>query len=125
MTAADAEAMHIGRVADRTGLSHRTIRHYEEVELVVPTGRTDGGFRLYAEADVQRLLLIRRMKPLGYTIEEMKDLLRTVDALRQDPRSADARAALQALVEDTAARRARLARQLDMADEFIGTLSSI
>lgn len=125
MSETATEAVHIGRVADRTGLSHRTIRHYEEADLVVPTGRTDGGFRLYTEGDVERLLLIRRMKPLGYSIEEMKRLLATVDALHADPSDASARTALNALVEDTTERRAKLARQLDMADEFIESLSSI
>ncbi|MBW4043285.1 MAG: MerR family transcriptional regulator [Acidobacteria bacterium] len=122
---AAAEAVHIGRVADRTGLSHRTIRHYEEADLVPPTGRSDGGFRLYTEDDVQRLLLIRRMKPLGYRIEEMKDLLTTVDALRLDPTDARARAALTGLLTDAAARRAKLALQLEMADEFIDSLGSV
>jgi len=125
MSETDADAVHIGRVADRTGLSHRTIRHYEEADLVVPTGRTDGGFRLYTEDDIQRLLLIRRMKPLGYSIEEMKQLLATVDALRADPGDVGARTALSALLEDTTTRRAELARKLEMADEFIGSLSSI
>lgn len=125
MSEADARAVHIGRVADRTGLSHRTIRHYEEAELVVPSGRSDGGFRLYTEEDVQRLLLIRRMKPLGYSLDEMKSLLSTVDALHADPLDPAARAALAELIEDTATRRASLARQLAMADEFIGSLTAI
>jgi DNA-binding transcriptional MerR regulator len=67
--------LQIGRVAERTGLSLRTIRYYEETGLVVPSGRTDGGFRLYADADVERLLAVKAMKPLGLTLEEMSDLL--------------------------------------------------
>jgi MerR family copper efflux transcriptional regulator len=77
--------MQIGEVADRTHLSLRTIRHYEEVGLVPPSARSKGGFRLYSESDVQRLLLIRRMKPLGFTLEEMADLLTLLDALAADP----------------------------------------
>ncbi len=65
----------IGEVAARTELSLRTIRHYEEIGLVTPSARSHGGFRLYTEGDVVRLLLIRRMKPLGFTLEEMRDLL--------------------------------------------------
>ena len=42
----------IGEVAERTGLSLRTIRYYEEVGLLSPSGRTAGGFRLYADSDV-------------------------------------------------------------------------
>ena len=44
--------MQIGEVAERTNLSLRTIRYYEEVDLVPPSARTPGGFRLYTEADV-------------------------------------------------------------------------
>ncbi len=44
--------MHIGELADRTGLSNRTIRHYDEVGLLHPSGRTEGGFRLYTDTDL-------------------------------------------------------------------------
>ncbi|MEO3892581.1 MerR family transcriptional regulator [Nonomuraea sp. B5E05] len=73
--------MHIGQVAARTGLSLRTIRHYDEVGLVRPSARSQGGFRLYTEADVARLMVIRRMKPLGFTLEEMGELLSITDRL--------------------------------------------
>ena len=71
----------IGPVAEATGLSLRTIRYYEEIGLVTPSGRSAGGFRLYNDRDIERLLLIKRMKPLGYPLEEMGQLLRLVDAL--------------------------------------------
>ena len=48
------EQMQIGEVAERTGLSLRTIRYYEEVGLAVPSARSQGGFRLYTEPDVGR-----------------------------------------------------------------------
>ncbi|WP_328321603.1 MerR family transcriptional regulator [Streptomyces sp. NBC_00388] len=73
--------MQIGEVALRTGLSLRTIRHYEETGLVVPSARSQGGFRLYTESDVSRLMVIRRMKPLGFTLDEMRDLLEATDRL--------------------------------------------
>jgi len=73
--------MQIGEVATRTGLSLRTIRHYEEVGLVTPSARSQGGFRLYTEHDVQRLMVIRRMKPLGFTLDQMRDLLAATDRL--------------------------------------------
>ncbi|WP_017887467.1 MerR family DNA-binding transcriptional regulator, partial [Curtobacterium flaccumfaciens] len=53
--------MRIGELADRTGLSIRTVRHYDDVGLLHPTGRTEGGFRLYSDDDLHRLLVIRRM----------------------------------------------------------------
>lgn len=69
-------ALHqIGAVAERTGLSLRTIRHYDEVGLVIPSGRSAGGFRLYTDADVARLEEIKVMKPLGFTLEETVEIL--------------------------------------------------
>jgi MerR family copper efflux transcriptional regulator len=80
------DTMHIGELADRAGMSLRTIRHYDEVGLLVPSGRTTGGFRVYTAQDLERLLVIRRMKPLGFTLDEMAELLRVVDALAtKDP----------------------------------------
>ena len=66
------------------GLSLRTIRFYEEEGLVVPDSRTEGGFRLYSAAAVHRLELIKRMKPLGFSVEEMVEVLATLDTL-DDP----------------------------------------
>ena len=77
--------MQIGEVADRTGLSLRTIRHYEEAGLIAPSARSKGGSRLYTEADVSRLMVIRRMKPLGFSLEEMRDRSRTGWATRKTP----------------------------------------
>ncbi|GIH65783.1 MerR family transcriptional regulator [Microbispora siamensis] len=109
--------MQIGEVAERLGLSLRTIRHYEEVGLVVPA-RTQGGFRLYSEEDVQRLALIRRMKPLGFTLEEMRDLLEITDRLARGDDDPGLLTRLQ-LFEKTVAERAdRLREQLAMAREF-------
>ena len=115
--------MHIGEVAERTGLSLRTLRHYDEVGLVTPSARTAGGFRLYTERDVQRLLAIRRMKPLGYTLEQMGELLRALDVLESAPGDGPARAALAALTADAVERRERLSRHLAMADEFLAMLT--
>jgi DNA-binding transcriptional MerR regulator len=71
----------IGEVAEAVGLSLRTIRYYEETDLVPPSGRSAGGFRLYTVADIERLRLVKHMKPLELTIEEMRDLLGTQDRL--------------------------------------------
>ena len=73
--------MQIGEVAQRTGLSLRAIRYYEEVGLIRPSSRTQGGFRLYTEPDVARLNLVKRMKPLGFSLEQARDLLGVLDAL--------------------------------------------
>lgn len=69
------EMQQIGEVAAETGLSLRTIRHYEEVGLVPPSGRTAGGFRLYTEDDIERLRLVKDLKPLHFTLDEMRQVL--------------------------------------------------
>ncbi|WP_199278310.1 MerR family transcriptional regulator [Arthrobacter sp. CAN_A2] len=118
--------MHIGELAERTGLSLRTIRHYDEVGILPATARTDGGFRVYTEEDLERLMVIRRMKPLGFTLEEMKDLLAVLDALQQEKDEAAAgelRARLAFFRETAAERRAKLVETLARADEFIDVLA--
>lgn len=121
------DTMHIGELAERAGMSLRTIRHYDEVGLLVPSGRTTGGFRVYTAQDLERLLVIRRMKPLGFTLDEMAELLRVVDALADAaPEDQPALAArLDASLEDARARHAKLVERAGMAEEFIGTLSML
>ncbi len=81
-TASSTDAsMQIGDVAERTGLSLRTIRHYEEVGLLPESPRTQGGFRLYGEDAVRRLLLVKQMKPLGFTLEEMREIVELRETL--------------------------------------------
>jgi len=86
--------LQIGDVAERTGLSLRTIRHYEDVGLLPEAQRSQGGFRLYGEEAVQRLLVIKHMKPLEFTLEEMRDLLEVLDRLSNPRLSARTRAGL-------------------------------
>jgi DNA-binding transcriptional MerR regulator len=119
--------MQIGEVAARTDLSLRTIRHYEEVELVVPSARSQGGFRLYAEQDIARLLLIRRMKPLGFSLEQTRDLLEVSDRLDADDElDADTRKALSGRISDyeqAASQKIQELRVLlERAEELAGTL---
>lgn len=116
-----ATTMQIGELADRTGLSLRTIRHYDEIGLLVPSGRSDGGYRLYTEEDLDRLLLIRRMKPLGFSLESMKELLDAVAAYRDAP-TEENRARVDVFVELADGRRVDLTRQVEMADEFLTLL---
>ncbi|MDU1122355.1 MAG: MerR family transcriptional regulator [Dermabacter sp.] len=121
----EAGMMHIGELAERTALSQRTIRHYDEIGLLTPSGRSEGGFRLYTEGDLGRLLLIRRMKPLGYSLDQMGDLLRALDGADGVGAAAEsARRALNDFRTDAEERRAKLAKQLDAADEFIGLLTA-
>ncbi len=116
-------ARQIGEVAELTGLSLRTLRHYDEIGLLRPSTRSEGGFRLYSHADVEKLLVIRRMKPLGFTLESMREVMALVEAdPAHGPSAEDVRARLTTVIEDAQERRDALARQLQMADEFIALL---
>lgn len=98
------DGMHqIGEVADAVGLSLRTIRHWDEVALVPPSGRSAGGFRLYTNADIERLRLVKSLKPLELTLEEIRDLLDTRDRLQAEPTPAE-RTLLQAHLAEYATR---------------------
>lgn len=127
-----APTMRIGEVADRLGLSLRSIRYYEESGLVAPSARTQGGFRLYTEPDVNRLLLIMQMKPLGFSLDEMRDVLLALDALdtldepgateaQGGAENADGNAAAQKLGEvltDVERRLETLRAQVGIAESF-------
>lgn len=116
--------VHIGEVVERTGLSHRTIRYYEEMGLIRPSARTDGGFRLYEEADIERLLLIKPMKPLGFTVEEVGQLLDALDALHDHGDSASARAVVKAIHTKAQGRIVDLRQTISRAEEFTRTLEA-
>jgi len=68
-------AIQIGEAAERAGLSIDTIRFYERQALLPKAPRTTGHFRLYAAADVARLAFIKQMQALGFSLQEIKQLL--------------------------------------------------
>jgi DNA-binding transcriptional MerR regulator len=123
---ADQATLHIGEVAERVGLSLRTVRYYEEQGLFEPAGRTDGGFRLYTQREVDRLLLIKQMKPLGFTVQQMRDLLNAHDTLAGDDAQArhEAEGRIEEFAEQAAARCEELRDQLSRAEEFARRLAT-
>ncbi|MGY1856076.1 MerR family transcriptional regulator [Modestobacter sp. SYSU DS0290] len=122
--AAGGGLMQIGQVAERTGLSLRTIRFYEENGLVVPTARSDGGFRLYSDADVARFEVIKRMKPLGFSLEEMQELLTLLaDLAAGDGDRAVLVDRLRMFHEAATARVTALREQLAVAEGFAADLA--
>ncbi len=65
----------IGEVAERTGLTRRTLRHYEELGLLTPSGRSWSDYRLYDAEDLVRLLQIQNLKALGLSLPEIGEAL--------------------------------------------------
>ena len=118
----DEPLLQIGDVAERVGLSLRTLRYYEEVELLTPESRTQGGFRLYATEQVDRIALIKQMKPLGFTVQEMRELLEARDAAHDESLSTDERdaavARLKQFAADTALRIDDLRQKLEWGEDF-------
>lgn len=104
----------VGNLAERSGVSPRTIKHWEDKGIIEPDMRTEGGFRLYSESFVFLCQLIRDLQLFGYTLEEIKavsDDVRTLVAIEADPdafpeaevekRLAAMLEAIQALIDKT------------------------
>lgn len=76
--------LQIGEVAERTGVTQRTLRFYEEKGLLKPPSRMDGGFRLYSEDDVKRVQRIRKMQDLlGISLADIKEMVDAEGILRE------------------------------------------
>ena len=68
-----------GALAAKSGCNIETIRYYEQIGILPHPPRSSGGHRLYGQTLVKRLNFIRRSRELGFTLEEIRDLLRLVD----------------------------------------------
>src|SRR5215471_19289216 len=68
-------ALKVGELARRTGLTVRTLHHYDEIGLLKPSLYTEAGYRLYTHADVARLQQVLSLRQLGFALEEVRDCL--------------------------------------------------
>jgi DNA-binding transcriptional MerR regulator len=102
--------LQIGEVAERTGVTQRALRFYEEKGLLKPPTRMEGGFRLYSEEDVRRVEQIKRLqKLLGFTLAEIKEMAEAEEIkgqLRADYRPD----------EDLTERRQHITRALEVTE---------
>jgi DNA-binding transcriptional MerR regulator/bifunctional DNase/RNase len=114
MSAAGDMRWKIGQLADATGVTIRSLHHYDEIGLLVASERTAGGHRLYGEADVRRLYRILALRRLGFALHEIGALL---DADRPDLLQTVRRHLEQ--VDRELTRQQRLRRRLA---EILGTL---
>jgi Cu(I)-responsive transcriptional regulator len=104
--------MKIGQAADITKLPSKTIRYYEEVDLVVP-GRRTNGYRDYSDFDIRCLSFVQRARRLGFTVEECRSLL----ALYKDEHrtSSDVKALAKEKLNDV---RQKIEELTDMANKL-------
>jgi len=103
--------MNIGQAALATGISAKMIRYYESIGLIVPAGRTASGYRTYTEQDLHTLRFVRRARGLGFSVEQMHELL----ALWRDRKRASAEVKRVALrhVEELERKAAELQQMAD------------
>lgn len=91
----------IGVLSKKAEVSKRTIRYYEELELLTPSKVSDGGFRLYTTNDLQRLMVIKGFKELGFSLDQIKELLHPKPAKNKQEQLEYSRQILKSQLEAT------------------------
>ncbi len=76
---ADKNTFSIGEMSKQTGCKVETIHYYEKIQIMFEPPRTPGGHRMYSLADVKRLNFIRKCRNLGFSLEQVRELLRFID----------------------------------------------
>jgi MerR family transcriptional regulator, repressor of the yfmOP operon len=119
----------IGEVAKQTGVTTRTLRYWEELGILHPASRSDGGERLYAAADVRRVTRIRDLQELlGFSLDEVKAVLGTgdvdvLDRVHYELKDAEVPAARRReLLDEAIAANDQLVSRLDDTLSRIGAL---
>jgi MerR family copper efflux transcriptional regulator len=108
--------MQIGEASKATGVSAKMIRHYESIGLIPEAGRRDSNYRDYGAEDVHRLGFIRRARDLGFSIEEIRELLKLWGDRRRSAR--DVKKLTQSHIEE-------LDRKIALLGEMRGTLAHL
>lgn len=118
--------LQIGEVAERTGVTQRTLRFYEEKGLLKPPSRLEGGFRLYSEDDVKRVEQIKRLQTLlGFTLADIKEMVEAEEVkmqlraeYRKDAEISERRAKIKKAIEVTE-------RQVAVVDQKLASLEEM
>lgn len=115
-----AKLLKIGDLARRTGKSVRALHLYEELGLLSPTARSQGGFRLYDESAFTRIRWIELLQDSGFSLHQIQSLLKAWQATRYGP---DAMAEIREIFEKRLAEaRDAIARYQTLERELIGSL---
>lgn len=109
--------MNIGQAAKASGVTAKMIRYYESIQLIKAGKRTDAGYRIYGDNDVHMLRFIKRARTLGFSLEQISDLL----SLWQDP--ARASADVKAIAQEHVAQLERRIRELTEMRDTLNELA--
>src|SRR5581483_2685405 len=127
-----SQALKVGELARRTGLTVRTLHHYDEIGLLRPSLHTDSGHRLYTQGDVARLQQVLSLRQVGFSLEQIAGCLdrpgfSPLEVIRLHvARLRDQITLQERLCERLEAVAARLEAAGDVsADEFIQTIEEI
>lgn len=112
-------SLRIRQLADRAGVGIDTVRYYERAGLIAPPPREPSGYRAYPTATVERLRFIRRAKALGFSLEEIADLLRLSDGRHQGIEAGDVRGLAQERLQAIDQKLAELQRVRDGLAQLI------
>jgi DNA-binding transcriptional MerR regulator len=108
--------LQIGEVAERTGVTQRTLRFYEEKGLLKPPSRLEGGFRLYSEEDVERVERIKGLQTLlGLSLADIKEMVEA-EEVKLQLRATYRRDA------DVSERRAKIKRAIEVTEHQVAII---
>ena len=108
--------MNIGQASHKSGVSAKMIRYYESISLLPEAARKDSGYRDYDDADIHRLVFVRRARDLGFSIDRIRELLDLWND--RDRGNVEVRAVASAHITEMQAQAKKL-------DEMIGTLQHL
>ncbi|MEM9058900.1 MAG: Cu(I)-responsive transcriptional regulator [Pseudomonadota bacterium] len=90
--------MNIGAASKASGLPIKTVRYYADIDLVVPSARTEAGYRQYTQAELSKLIFVRRARAFGFNIDAVRELLSLYEDRNRS--SADVKQIAQARLDD-------------------------